>query len=200
MLEKNISILILAAGASTRMGQPKQLLPWNETTLLKHAIQQARNAKAKDVFVVLGAHFEKIYPTIQDEAIQVLRNESWETGMSSSIALGTQKVMESTGDALLIMLADQPFIGTNELNAMIDLVEGTAQSLVATAYEKGYGVPAIFGKKYFEQLSQLSGPKGAKSLIAHHTHLITPFQPPQVATVDIDTPSTYQELINQTHV
>jgi molybdenum cofactor cytidylyltransferase len=116
---KNIAILILAAGASSRMGRTKQLLPWQDTTLLGSAIRTARDSNAKSVAVVLGANAESIRGRVNvgrgvKTDADFVENTAWETGLGSSIACGTEFLIEKkiVYDGILIMLADQPLIDT----------------------------------------------------------------------------------------
>ncbi|MGB0523868.1 MAG: nucleotidyltransferase family protein [Flammeovirgaceae bacterium] len=194
---KNVAILIIAAGASSRMGSPKQLLTWRNTTLLGHAIQQAVQANAQEVFVVLGANYERIYPTISSQNISILKHKQWAKGMGTSIAFGISQFMHRDFEGALIMLADQPQVTTNYLNQLIEQFESGQQQLIATSYTNAkIGVPALFDASYFAQLMALEGDKGAKKVIQQHAEFITLVEPEE-ELVDIDTMEEYEQLVRR---
>jgi molybdenum cofactor cytidylyltransferase len=119
-----VAILILAAGNSSRMEDKiKQLLPWRQTTLLGHAIHEAKKLKAQAVYVVLGANAEIIKPTISEEDVLILEYKYWKQGIGTSIAFGVQQlVKENKYDAVLIQLADQPLFRCHLSTAVAQLV------------------------------------------------------------------------------
>ncbi len=192
---KNIAILILAAGASSRMGRPKQLLPWQDTTLLGNAIRKAKASDAKTVIVVLGANAASIQNGITEKNIEIVKNMGWSSGLGSSIASGTDFLInkENKPNGILIMLADQPLIDTAYLNAMIAAFNPEQEVIVATAYENRAGVPALFSESYFKKLTKLDDDFGAKKIIDSQKENILVLDLGQ-RTVDIDTKSDYQKL------
>jgi len=193
-----IAILILAAGASSRMGSPKQLLKWGNSTLLNHSIKQAVNSKANHVFVVLGAHYNAINKTIHNQNITLLPYNDWKLGMGNSIAFGIKNIISLNFDSVLIMLVDQPLVNTEYVNKLIKASISTNKPITATSYPTGVGVPAIFNKQYFNKLADITGEKGAKNLIEQElekVNLITPKTPLE----DIDTPEAYKLAISKSH-
>ncbi|MDO6517878.1 nucleotidyltransferase family protein [Zobellia uliginosa] len=189
-----IAILILAAGASSRMGKPKQLLPWRGTTLLGHAIRTAKASKAVLTLTVLGANAEKIRPEMT-EAFAFTENTAWESGMGSSIAHGTASLMASDKDieGILIMLADQPLIEEGYLNLLIDHSIRHKDKIIATTYKHRAGVPALFPKPYFEALLKLNKDFGAKQLLQEAgSHVIRVSAGQNI--IDIDTSEDYEQL------
>jgi molybdenum cofactor cytidylyltransferase len=166
--KNNIGILILSAGASTRMGSTiKQLLPWRDTTLLGNAIACAKQLSCKKVTVVLGYQADTIQRKIQDEEVHIVYNKNWASGLGTSISSGikalTQKNVEY--EAVLILLADQPFIDTSYLNLLINNYLNHANRIIATGYNNRAGVPAIFDKIYFPELENLNADYGARDLL-----------------------------------
>ena len=119
----NIVALILAAGNSSRMGEAKQLLPWSQDTLLGNAIEMAKRSKIKKVYVVLGAEAERIKASLKECKQELIMNQNWSRGMGTSISCGVAGVLNSDIDpaAILVMLADQPFIDKTYINALITL-------------------------------------------------------------------------------
>jgi molybdenum cofactor cytidylyltransferase len=191
--DRSIAILILAAGAAKRMGSIKQLLAWADTTLLGHAVNMAKSSKAKETIVVLGANANAIASRLGKGEVQVVINENWASGMGSSVACGIEYIMGSGKkyDAVLISLADQPLIDTPYLDLMIETASKVDQSIVATAYGKIPGVPALFGRQYFEILMALESEGGAKEVLNRFKSDIFMLDPGK-KTLDIDTRADYE--------
>jgi len=193
----NIAILILAAGESKRMGERvKQLLPWNSTTLLENALNQAKESQAEDVYVVLGANEEFIKKQTQLPDDVCINNENWSNGMGSSIVAGVQHMISLAKDydGILVMLADQPLIDTEYLNKILDTWGKAKATITATGYENGLGVPAMFDKCHFPELLKLTKDYGARNIINDSNIKIIN---PQGKEMDIDTWQDYQYLIKK---
>lgn len=194
---QNIAVLILAAGASSRMGRTKQLLPWKDTTLLGNAI---RNAKASDVgcvAVVLGANAASIQKEIPKNNVEIVENAEWQYGLGSSIACGMKFLLETypKTKAILTMLADQPLIDAGYLNTMIAAFNQNGKRIIATAYKNRAGVPALFPESYFEKLATLEDDFGARNIINGPYKKVLILDPGR-KNLDIDTKSDYENLIN----
>lgn len=188
---KKTAILILAAGSSSRMGKPKQLLPFKSTTLLGNVIEQAKNSKADTIFCVLGAKEQIIKASISSYEIELISNTNFKDGLSSSIVVG-MKHLKDLFDNILIMLADQPNVNSTYLNKLMKISEENPSKIIASNYQNKKGVPAVFPKQYFQQLLNLQGDKGAKEFLNNQTDIIkmAPFN-----LTDIDTKEDYQKLI-----
>lgn len=185
-------ILILAAGASVRMGQPKQILPWKNSTLLGHAIEVA-NSISSTIMIVLGANAEKIKKQLPNQVKNIL-NKDWESGMGTSIAKGIAAFEQSADlDRVLIMLVDQPLIDVQYLQKLIDNANQNLNNIVATTYKNNAGVPALFPKKYFSELKLLNADYGAKHLMRKLEENLTLVDSNGKAA-DLDTPSNYQSF------
>ncbi len=191
----NIAILLLAAGASTRMGSPKQLLKWGTTTLLNHSINQAISSNAHQVFVVLGANYEAIKKSITHREATILKFNEWRIGMGSSIAFGTKKIKPFGFNGVLIMLADQPQIDTAFINKLINEFKKGVKPIIATKYKEEVGVPAIFNASFFNQLTQLEGEKGGKRLLEKNLKNLSVLLP-NLTYEDIDTQEDYKKRMN----
>ncbi|MBC3759940.1 nucleotidyltransferase family protein [Hyunsoonleella sp. SJ7] len=194
----HIAIAVLAAGASTRMGCPKQLLKWGEKSLIQHAIHTSKNTLAMEVIVVLGANSEDITFEINTEAVTVIVNNEWQQGLGKSIASAAHFVLDSKEkvDGLLIVLVDQPFVTSDYLNEMLKTFNPNKKEIIATSYSKEkIGVPTLFDKTYFRELSQLSGDDGAKGIIKTHKDLVKVITP-NFKNIDIDTQADYKILYN----
>lgn len=189
-------IVILAAGSSSRLGQPKQKLLYKEKTLLQRAVDAAVNSVCKPIIVVAGALDIDPFYAITGKAVYLVENENWYEGIGSSIKCGIielQKIEPAVTDAV-IMLCDQPFVNEVLLN---DLVKKRAQSgkgIIACFYNDTFGVPALFHKNFFPQLLNLQGNEGAKKIILGNKSIIASVPFP-LGTTDIDTAEDYDRLI-----
>lgn len=191
-------IVILAAGESARMGEPKQLLPYRGTTLLQHSINTALSVQGATVVVVLGAHAAEIRAELDDPSVLVTVNPDWADGMGSSLRAGMRALLGAQPDvsAAIFLLCDQPRVSTPTLGNLISTHERTGFAIVASEYDGILGVPALFAREMFQQLLALRGSEGARQIIrAHRDEAIgVSFQD---GAVDIDTPADYAQLCNE---
>tara|TARA_B100000809_G_scaffold266357_1_gene328690 strand:+ start:16004 stop:16618 length:615 start_codon:yes stop_codon:yes gene_type:complete len=193
-MKTSTAILILAAGKSSRIGAPKQLLPWGKTTLLGNAIEQALVIPDAEVFVVLGAYRQSIQKEISKYKIEVIINENWDDGIGSSIAKAINEIESSSAcRQVLIILADQPFVDSDYLNKLLNSYKKEMAEIMATTYKDVAGVPVVFSKKYFHELKRLKGDQGAKSLMYRHKSNLT-FCSVFSMFEDVDTLESYHEL------
>jgi molybdenum cofactor cytidylyltransferase len=190
----NVAILILAAGNSSRMGTPKQLLAVGDTTLLGVAIQNALKSNAQNMFCVLGANAKTIEPTISQYNIETIINPDYQKGLSSSIIRGVEELLNF--DAILITLSDQPKVDSEYLNQMISEYKNNPHPIIASLYDGIMGVPALFPKHYYPELLKLEGDKGAKQLLNSRDILIKTMKS-SVNLLDIDTPEDYQKFLKK---
>ena len=193
MPDRGLAVLLLAAGASTRLGQAKQLLPWKNGNLLDHAIGTAL-LQSPDVFVVLGSQREIIKSRTDLSNVSPIDNEDWEKGMGHSIAIGMHHIIShTTPTAVLIMLVDQPLLESEHYGRLRTRFFAGDRQIVATNYGSNPGVPAIFGPKMFDGLAALDGAMGARHFIRSQS-AYTASLPPIGNATDIDTLDSYQEL------
>lgn len=187
-------IVVLAAGASSRLGSPKQLLTYAGSTLLQHAIDTALASNAPHVIVVLGANAKIIKEEVKDATAEIVLNDAWEEGMASSIRYGLQMLVEKNPqtEAVVFMVADQPFVTTDLLNNLLDLHRKEQHSIVASKYETTFGTPVLFGKAFFNELLQLKGDFGAKSLVRKYINEAAFVSFPK-GEIDIDTMDDYEK-------
>lgn len=193
--DKKIGIIILAAGESKRLGQPKQLLKLNDETLIRRAVKTAIQAKAEKIVVVLGANFEPIKIEIEDLDCEIVFNETWKSGMSSTIKTGLEKLLEIAPDisGVIISLCDQPFIEGKHFNELIDKFSQTNKPIVSAFYNDKFGVPALFSKEISPELLKLEGDRGARNLLNKDSENIEKIEMPEAA-FDIDTPEDFEKL------
>ena len=190
-----IGAVVLAAGPSTRMGKPKQLLQFCGQTLVRRAASVAVEAGCRPVVVVTGANAVATREVLRELDVQEAENQQWPSGISSSVRVGVEAVVRASPQtaAIIMMVCDQPFV-TQELIARIVAAHGeTGRSIIASSYGGSYGVPALFGKKYFAQLKALEGAIGAKQLIQKHIADVQLVDFPK-GEIDIDTPDDLPRL------
>lgn len=192
----DIGLIILAAGSSSRLGTPKQLLQFRGQTLLARTIDAGLQSACSELIVVLGAQFEQISSTIDNAAVQIVRNIHWHEGMASSIRCGIAALTTNVKriDTTVIVTCDQPFLSSEVIDTLIDTYETTRQPVVACKYAGTVGVPALFDRTLFGQLDSLTGSSGAKQIILHHHNNLAHVAFPQGA-VDIDTTTDYESLL-----
>lgn len=191
-------IIILAAGNSSRLGKPKQLLEYNGYTLLRNTIIQAKSIPDSFVIVVTGAYKKNIDEELAYTAAKVVNNPEWETGMASSIAIGLQQLraLNPQIKACIFTVCDQPFINAQVFKDLIDSHKTSGKGIVASAYAETLGTPVLFSSTYFEVLENLKGHEGAKNVIQLHSNDVASV-PFEKGAVDIDTMDDYNNLINQ---
>ncbi|WP_442265540.1 nucleotidyltransferase family protein [Tenacibaculum sp. ZS6-P6] len=189
-----IAMLILAAGKASRMGSIKQLLPYKNSSILGAVLESGIKVfNSKDIYVVLGANARKIKENLPKYTVNFIINDEFTSGLSSSIYSGVKEL--SNYDAILIALGDQPKIDVTYIKEMVTLYQQNKEFIVASRYDGFNGVPAIFSKRFYPKLLNLTGDKGAKQLLNSELNFIK-----TVASsgklLDIDTPEDYQKLIN----
>lgn len=188
-------IVILAAGESARIGEPKQLLAYRGKTLLHHAIDTALSLRCAPVVVVLGAHAAQIRAQLDDSRVLIAENPDWRDGMGGSLRAGLRALLAAHPEisAAIFLLCDQPLMSTNTLSILVATHERTGCAIVASEYGGACGVPALFARAFFPELLALDGTNGARQIIrAHRDQTIgVPFHD---GAFDIDTPADYARL------
>jgi len=191
------AIIILAAGASTRMGRPKLLLTYGNRTLLRHAAETAAASICRPILVVLGAYANQLHDEIDDLPVRSVINERWAEGMGSSIQVGVEALntydRADSPEALVLMLCDQPYVTVAVINDLVTAYHLNGKGIIASEYAGTLGAPALFGREYFSELETLRGATGAKHIIAAHSSDVVPMPFPKGMT-DIDTPEDYRQL------
>jgi molybdenum cofactor cytidylyltransferase len=164
---KNIAVLILAAGKSSRMNRIKQLEKINGETLLDITLEKVNSLFSENVFCVLGANYDEIKQGITSKNITFINNKNFEKGLSASVVSGVNYFIENklNFNGIFILLADQPAIEIPYLKSMLKLFKKNDNTIIASNYGNELGVPAIFPEKYFTELLLIKGDKGAKKFI-----------------------------------
>lgn len=198
--DQPIAHLLLAAGASTRMGLAKQLLSWKGQSLIRHAISTIREAGVSaKLLVVVGANREMIIPELNDLSVEIVVNPDWDEGMGSSIRSGLQFLLEKDPDrwgGVCISLVDQPLIKARHFQTLYQLWQESDQPIAAARYNDILGVPAIFDQSTFPKLLALEGTVGARKILqqAQAQAAVADMELPE-ATFDLDTPEDYERLV-----
>ena len=186
MPNNELAVLIVAAGSSSRLGEPKQLLKWGDSTLLEHSITTATTV-TNEVHVVLGANAEEISSHIQIENVFLFQD--WQKGMGASISFGLNALLEKIPDLknVMIMVCDQPFVSKELMASLFQKHMASNELITASEYDGIVGVPAIFSKEIFTNLLALNADKGARSIISKYMANCTLVPFPE-GLWDIDTP------------
>jgi molybdenum cofactor cytidylyltransferase len=189
---KTPALVILAAGASSRMGAPKQLLSFKNTTLLGTVIQNCKAVAVDKTYCILGANATEIEASHQNLGINFLQNADYENGLSSSIKKAIESILDRdpTIPGILFLLGDQPYITETQIKKYIQLHKEHPSKVITTAYNRGNGVPALFPNNHLRSLLTLQGDSGAKALLETITDKII-VQLPKENLTDIDTKEQY---------
>jgi molybdenum cofactor cytidylyltransferase len=178
------------------MGTPKQLLPIQGISLLRHLATVAIASMCDPIVVVLGANAQQIRPEIADLPLQIIENQQWQAGMGTSIGSGLAALLEwhPTLNAVVILVCDQPFVSTALIDRLVVTYQSSDDRIVATGYLETVGVPALFSDRYFAELLQLNADTGARKIVQKHLHETQTIAFPQGA-IDLDTPDEYQAFL-----
>ncbi|WP_026463310.1 nucleotidyltransferase family protein [Adhaeribacter aquaticus] len=190
-----IGLVLLAAGASTRLGQPKQQLLYKGKSLLQHALQTIQQSAVNNVAVVLGAGASEIRNAHAFGTAHVVENPDWQEGMASSISTGLNSLLKAAPNAggVIFMVCDQPFVTATLLDQLISTYSQTNKEIIACSYQETLGTPVLFRKKFFPDLLALQGQEGAKKLIKKFPEAVMAVAFPK-GSIDIDTPQDYENL------
>jgi len=186
--------IILAAGASKRFGQPKQLLDWHSEPFIRVVAQTALNAGLSPVIVVTGAKADEVESVIKDLPITIVRNEKWQSGQASSIQAGIKSLSNETG-AAIFLLADQPQIGIEIIQALIEHHTTDLYPIVAPlVIMEQRANPVLFDRVTFPDLLKLEGDVGGRALFSKYPVEYMPWHDDQLM-LDVDTPEDYRRLM-----
>ncbi|MEG9434335.1 nucleotidyltransferase family protein [Terriglobus sp. ADX1] len=190
-MSRRVAALVLAAGASERLGQPKQLVQYQGQRLMDRAIRMAHEAGASPVFVVLGAGYEALWEVLQGNPYEprILINKAWKRGMSTSIALGASAAERVDADDLLVLTCDQVTVTAEHLRRLMEASH--REHVVASHYYERRGIPALFPSFSFHALQELTGDIGARELLQDDAVLTVPLLGGEF---DVDTPADLERL------
>jgi len=183
----NIEILIMAAGASRRLGQPKQLVDYHGQSLIRRISKECIDAKIGRVTVVTGFNHEEIEKEISDLKVNIFYNAVWEEGLGASIRNSLKHVLDNKPqtNAILLTMVDQPFVNADHLKKLAKAYDPSRPMIIASAYSSTFGVPVLFDSQYFEEMKQLKGDEGGKKIFVKYLRNIVEIPFIQGA-IDID--------------
>jgi molybdenum cofactor cytidylyltransferase len=183
-----VSAVVLAAGASTRMGTQKLLLPLGNEPLVRRTLRQICDAGFDEVLVVVGHEHVKVLAALEGLPIRHALNGAYDTGMGSSFRTAVEHLTDST--AAMFALADQPFVTTHEYRTVLDTYRRHAPAIVSVRYGEVMAPPHLFEREFFPELAQLQ--HGARSVLQRHRERTMVLQFPPDLLADIDTPEDYE--------
>lgn len=191
-MSASLHILVLAAGASRRLGQPKQLVKLAGRPALHGVVANAVALAGSAVTVVVGAHASELSRLLAHSSASVVVNRQWEEGMASSIRRGLA-ALPSTCDAVLILLGDQVAVTADDLKRLAGAWKEQDGVIATATYDRHVGVPAIFPRICFSELAELRGDQGARKLLERHNYRLVRVPMPNAA-IDLDTPEDLAAL------
>ncbi len=185
-------IIVLAAGSSSRLGQPKQLVPWKGIPLIRHSAITAISANLGPVTLVLGAVVEPCHHALENLEITIAENSAWESGMGSSIACGMRSFTSHDLENVIITLCDLPLVTPEIYRNLLALRRSEKTEVIASHHGTAYAPPILFSENRFPLLKTLTGPEGARSLLKNENS-ITSMHCPE-AKADVDTPADLERI------
>src|SRR5262245_29754851 len=181
-----LHVLVLAAGASTRLGQPKQLVKLGGRPALHIVVSNAVSVAGHAVTVVVGAHAREMTHLLAHSPASVIVNRNWEEGMGSSLRFGVAALPPAC-EAVLVLLGDQVAVTADDLRRLASAWKGEEGLIATSVYEQRVGVPAIFPRLCFSELAEIRGDRGARSVIEPHSLRLIRV-PMASAAIDLDSP------------
>jgi molybdenum cofactor cytidylyltransferase len=190
------AIIVLAAGNSSRLGEPKQLLFYQNKTLLQHILNEAKNANLDPVICVTGYKADRIAETITDTGITIVYNKQWPEGMGTGISTGIKQLLNTAVESVILAVSDQPHVTAELFRTMVANMDESKKGIVACSYAGTLGTPVLFKKEYFNQLILLNGQEGAKNIVKANLSDVRELEF-ENGRVDIDTKQDYENLISE---
>ena len=160
-----VGAVILAAGGSTRLGQPKQLIQFRGEPLVQRVVRAAQEGGCSPALVVTGESHESVIAAVVASRPLIVRNENWSRGIGSSIRLGVEELYQHAIDAIILLICDQPAVDTGVVCALIAEHKRSSCPIVASRYAHTLGIPALFHRSVFDELRRLPEEDGAKALV-----------------------------------
>ena len=182
-----IEVMIMAAGSSQRLGQPKQLLQFQGLSLTRRIAIESIKANIGDVTIITGYHRESVEKEVSDLNVSTFFNEEWSEGLGSSIRNGLKFLTNKKPglNAVLIAMVDQPYVDAEHLKKLVNAYDPSRNMIIASAYSGTFGVPVLVDNYYFDHLKNLTGDEGGKKIFAQYLKNIVEI-PFRQGAIDID--------------
>jgi molybdenum cofactor cytidylyltransferase len=193
------ALIILAAGNSSRLGSPKQLLKYKNITLLQRTIDAAIKSHVDEVLMVTGAFHDEIINHVDTKNVKILYNKNWKLGMGNSLKFALNELTQFTNiQYFIICVSDQPFISSEIINQLILTYHNSSKGIIASSYKSTLGVPVLFDKNYIHDILLLKDEEGAKKVLMQHINDVEQVDF-KLGEIDIDTKEDYEKLIQSKH-
>lgn len=190
-----MAALVLAAGGSSRLGRPKQLEPWGETTLLGHVVDEVRGYSLDEIWVVLGANADEILKRVDLTGCSVVENPEWDEGIASSLRVGLDALIQtSRAEAALIVIGDQPNLDRAVVEEVVATFRQGRTPVVIPKYRYTWGNPVAVDRSLWPRLMSLDGDEGAQRLFKAHPQWVEEVWTEQLPPRDVDTEADVEEL------
>jgi CTP:molybdopterin cytidylyltransferase MocA/xanthine/CO dehydrogenase XdhC/CoxF family maturation factor len=188
---KKVSSLILAAGKSTRMGQQKLLMTYQNSTIINTIVEKSLRSNVCKTIVVVGSHKDQIKEALINYNVCLIENENFENGMLSSVQAGVS-VIDKNSDGILVLLGDQPMVSEKIINRLITSFQKTSKGLIIPTFNRKRGHPVLIHSKYKEKITMLNSAIGLRELFINNNHDILEVEVNTISILnDIDTPEDY---------
>ncbi|MBN1660018.1 MAG: nucleotidyltransferase family protein [Anaerolineae bacterium] len=192
-----VAAVVLAAGGSSRMGELKQLLPVDGRPMVRRAVEAACDAGLAQVVVVVGAGAPAVTTALEGLDVDVVRNDDWAEGMSTSLRAGLAALAPEIG-ATFVVLADQPGLSGNLLRRLVSRYKASGAPIVVPYYGGQRGNPVLFGRRFFAELARVEGDRGGRVILARHGDEVEAVDVDDVAVVrDVDTRQDYAAIVEE---
>ena len=193
MTRDRLAGILLAAGESTRLGEPKQLLDWRGRPLIEHTARVALAAGLDPVVAVIGHRADEVRAALR-APVTIVENPNWQEGMSTSLRAGLLALPADVAAAIML-LVDQPLVDAKHLKAMIEAYRSSVHSIVVSTYQGDRGSPTLFDRSLFDELQRVSGDSGGRTIVQAHPDLVTNVEADsELLLLDVDTPEDWQRL------
>lgn len=188
-----IAAVVLAAGDSTRLGQPKQLAPLAGRPALAYTLDALRQSSVDRIVLVLGHQAEAVRAALDLTGVTVVQNDAYAEGQSTSVLAGIKSLGDDVGAALMVV-GDQPLLDPAVVDAIVDAYRRTGGPFVVPVYEGGWGNPVLLARGAWQFLDGLKGDTGARPILRKQMDMVLEVPVPGPAPDDIDTPEDYERL------